>query len=213
MPALTANVLRLICHADRPDRVLDQRTGNAPVMLKAFTYAVQLGVFLDGTLLDSVANWQSVTLEVRAVAAGVPTGDALITKTVSTGFAVPSLSDWNDKLAQHAALSLSADDTAIEPADLWIAVHVLTTAGEKFFLAYGNFKVIESGQTGTPQDNADAFYTMAESDERYAPIAPTDGAFRVSPDGKFIQLKDSVTLKWRSMWLASGAPQFGPEVD
>lgn len=213
MSSLSSNVLRLICHADRPDRVLDQRTGHAPAILKGFDYTVQLGVFVDGVLLDSVVNWQSVTLEVRALAAGAPTGAALITKTVSTGFAVPSSADWLAKIAQHASLSLSADETAVAAADLWIAVHVLTAAGEKFFLAYGNFKVIESGQTGDPQDNATAYYTLAEADARYARRAPVDGGFRLSSDGLFIQLKDSATLKWRSIWFAAGVLQTGPEED
>lgn len=213
MSALSANILRLICHADRPDRVLDQRTAQAPAILKGFHYTVQLGVFIDGALLDSVANWDSVTLEVRALAAGVPTGAALLTKTVSTGFAVPTSSDWLAKLAQHASLSLTADETSLDAAELWLAVHVLTAAGEKFFLAYGNFKVIESGQTGDPQDNAAAYYTLAESDALFAQRAPADGGFRISSDGLFVQLKDSATGKFRSIWFAGGALVTGPEED
>lgn len=182
MPALSANILRLICNADRPDRVIDQRTLQAPALLRAFDYKVQLGVFIDGALLDSIANWESVTLEVRALTAGVVDheSEVLLTKTVATGFAVPSSAAWLAKTAQHAELDLSLDDTSLAAGDYWLALYVTTTdsPAKEFFLAYGDVKVINSGagNNGTPQDNAENHYTKAESDARYMATLAADGA-------------------------------------
>jgi hypothetical protein len=46
-----------------------------------------------------------------------------------------------------------------------------------------------------------------------AVVVPADGAFRVSSDGKFIQLLDASTDKWRSIWFDNGDLQYGPEED
>ena len=36
--------------------------------------------------------------------------------------------------------------------------------------------------------------------------------FRLSSDGAFLQVKDSITNKWRSFWLENGIRVWGPEV-
>lgn len=45
----------------------------------------------------------------------------------------------------------------------------------------------------------------------YLQLAPADAAFRVKTDesGTFLQLKDSATDQFRSLWLEAGAPQVG----
>jgi len=54
--------------------------------------------------------------------------------------------------------------------------------------------------------------TKGQSDARYLPAMPEDGAFRISAAG-FLQLKDSADDQFRSLFLESGALVTGPAED
>jgi hypothetical protein len=52
-------------------------------------------------------------------------------------------------------------------------------------------------------------FRKTEMDARFLPLEPEDAAFRVT-DAGFLQLKDSATGEFRSVFLTNGAIQAGP---
>jgi hypothetical protein len=201
MTTLSANILRLVCNADRPDQLRDQRTGLAPVLLRAATTKIQLGVFFDGALIDDISNWSSITMEVRASAD--PTAALLITKTVASGFAIPTLSAWQAKTAQHATLSLSQAETTVATGTLRIAIWATLNDASRLWLGYGDFKLIETGASapGTPPINDPNYYTKGESDARFALVA-ADTATTKRGEATIGNAVDTITIPFATAFAA-----------
>ncbi len=116
------------------------------------------------------------------------TGIVVVDPTGATNSGEESLIDVTPSAGQSAALTLGQTyffDLRLKTADGQIA-----TAAWGYITARSPITSDLSGALSTPA-----------------------AAFRLSSDGAFVQLLDSVTGKWRSMWLANGILTLGPEVD
>jgi hypothetical protein len=211
MPSILAyRPIRLLCDLSNPNLVLEQRTGLPPVIVRGSPTVFQIALALDRLVCDGVAALaESISIEVRASAD--PTEEPLMSKSITSVAINDALtqSEWAAKTAQHAAFEFTAAECNIEAGEKWLTVWFVKENGDAVPCAFGKIKVTEdgAGDPGDPDVLDSDYYTRAEADARYARQAITDGAFRVSADGKFIQLKDSGDGLWRSIWFANGVLQ------
>lgn len=213
MSAITTRSLRLACDLGRLDAALDPRTNLPPAALRGADLLLQLAAFRDGAIVDDVSNYDTLTAVVRALNADGTLG-AVQFSTAIAGAALGACTevDWKAGTDQHAEIALNGDNLNLGAGRYKLAIYGITTAGVLVPWAHVALTVVDAGFVdGTPPTPSSDYYTKAQADAAFLRALPTDGAFRLSGDGLFIQLKDSATLKWRSIWLAAGALQMGPE--
>jgi hypothetical protein len=196
---ITTRSLRLACDLGRLDGALDPRTNLSPVAIRNVGLLLQLAAFRDGVIVDDVTNIETVKAIVRAVDAHGALGEAEFT-AVATGGSIGACTEpnWENGSDEHVSMTISAADLDLAAGDYKLIIYAITAAGAVIPWAHCKFTVIDLGielvESETPETSA-----------------PTP-AWRISPSGEFIQLKDSSTGLWSSIWLEDGALQIGPGV-
>jgi hypothetical protein len=217
MSAISSRSLRLACDLGSPDAALDPRTNLPPAVLRGSDLLLQVAAFRDWVLVSDVSNYATLTAIIRAVAADGSLGESLSTVTLAgADLEECTLETWIAGTAQHAEFALDGDDLNLAAGRYKLTVYGITSATPAVRVpwAHAVFTIIEAGLVdGTPPTPSSDYYTKPEADAAFIQLAPVDGGFRIRSDGLFVQLKDSVSGKFRSIWFESGALVWGEEED
>ena len=179
MPSLTRRRVRLACNVFSFDAPLDLILNRAVKLWASNDLAVELGVFLGqpstATLVDSVANWDSITLQLLTpgtnnTAPDPATAEVKLSKTISS-FAVPTYENWQALNAQHATITATGDEMALPAGKYWMVVSLATTdsPARVITLLAGLVEIVEDGfnSGGTAPVAAGTAYSKAEADARF----------------------------------------------
>lgn len=215
MSVIPSRSLRLACDLGNPYAALDPRTNQHPAAIRGADLLLQLAAFRDGAIVSEVNNYDSLTAIVRAIAVDGSLGAVQFSEAIAGGELGPcTLADWRAGVDQHAEIPIDGADLALAAGRYKLTVYGITAAGVLVPWAHATLTIADVGLVdGAPPAPADQFYTKTEADGLFARRTPASGAFRVSGNGQFIQLKDSASGKWRSTWLTNGVQQWGPEED
>lgn len=215
MSTITSRSLRIACNLGQPDAALDPRTNLPPAAIRGADLLLQLAAFRDGAIVTDVSNYDSLTAIVRAIEADGTLG-AVQCSVAIAGAALGACTEpnWEAGSDQHAELTFDGDDLDLAAGRYKLVIYGITAAGVLVPWAFATLTIADVGLVdGTPPSPANQHYTKTEADALFMRLTPASGAFRISSSGQFIQIKDAVTTKWRSVWLASGVMQWGPEED
>lgn len=185
MPSLARRRLRLAANIFAFDEPQDAVLNRAVKLWASNDLAVEIAAFAGTpgatTLIDSVANWSSLTLSLLTPGANntapdPATATVRLTKTV-TSFSVPAWADWQAATAQHATITATGDETALPAGKYWLVLSLQTTdsPARTITLLAGLIDIVEDGYNsgGSAPTVANTAYTKAESDARYLPTART----------------------------------------
>lgn len=201
------------------DKLVDVFSGANPEIWRGNDVQIEVGLFLDGTLIEDVSNIDSLTVEVKD--ASDIDGTALMTKTIAAAAINQTLTsdqwDGNDQANCHALVPFTAAETNISLSDAtsktcWIVVSVITTAGLHITIQAGTLIVYEdgTGAAGEPQNNTDNYFTKGDSDSRFAQRRPDAGSYRIV-GGQHIYLYCAGNGLWHPLVvsLVDGVPLLG----
>lgn len=212
MSAIASRSLRLACDLGSPDAALDPRTNLPPSLLRGADLLLQLAAFRDGAIADDVSNYDTITAILRAVDASGALGAVVATAAINgAALTACDAAAWRAGAGQHAVIALDGGDLNVAAGRYRLIVYGITGAGVLVPWAHCPLSVLDVGLVdGVAPSPAGDFYTKAEADALFILAGAGDAAFRVSPSGEFIQLKDATTGLWRSIWFDNGVLQHGP---
>jgi hypothetical protein len=196
---ITTRSLRLACDLGRLDGALDPRTNLSPVAIRNVGLLLQVAAFRDGVIVDDVTNIETVKARVFVVDAQGNLGAEQFT-AVAVGAAIGACTEpnWENGTDEHAYLTISAADLDLAAGDYKLIIFAITAAGAAIPWAHCKLTVIDLG--------------IAADESETPETSAATPAWRISPSGEFLQLKDSGTGLWSSVWLENGAIQIGPGV-
>jgi hypothetical protein len=129
----------------------------------------QLGVFNGDSVVD-VSNFGTLYLSVRALDGGdPPSGGEPSLMLGSTGIFDTTLTveDWASGAKQHAEITFSAEENAIEAGEYWISFWAVMDGGHILTLSSGVCKILENGGISmTPPEPHSDYYTAEECDKK-----------------------------------------------
>jgi hypothetical protein len=184
MSQVSRRVIRIECDFAKATsfRLKDKLTSNTPELWRGNDVQFELAILKNATLIDSVANLASLTVDIKS--ASDKTGAALATKTI-TSFSVITQANWDDGTAQNALVTFTAAEMNFAAGTHWIAVSVETndSPGRSVTLGCSDFILTEdgAGTTDQAQVNDGLAYTKDQADARYQ---------QRWADGASIQFKD-----------------------
>ncbi len=213
MPSILAyRPLRLFCDFGNPNRVLDQRTNLPPVLTRGSATGFELGLGVDGALFSGAISGTASSLTVQLRASEDPASAISLEGSVAAVALNDALTQaaWDGKTAQHALVQFATTECNIAAAKYWLAIWMTTPAGQKIIVLAGYITVVENGAAigSTPATVAPG-YSTTEADARFAQLNPALGAYRVKDTGTgvFLQLKDSATGLYSTVFLTGGVLQ------
>jgi len=146
----------------------DVNTSKTPELWKGNDVQFEIGMFFNDALITDISNIASLTVKVKATTD--KTGDALMTKTI-TSLSTITAENWTDGAAQHALVEFASADTNIPEGTYWMVVYVLTNdaIAREITLGCAAFKISEDGSNGRADSQASAgqAYTKEDSDARF----------------------------------------------
>jgi hypothetical protein len=209
MTAIAANTIRLACDYTAVDDMVDANTNRTPVGWRSLPLNVQFALFAGTTIVDSLANVESVTLRVKD--ADTPEGMAYLSETLAAASLTACTSEaWTAGTGQHGIIPLSAEDMALPAARYWAALYALLTDGTE--IKVGKFVLDLRASGVTTPGSTTAYLTSAQADARYLRLNLPGATFRASADGKHLYLWSTLNNAWREFHLdaddgfALGAP-------
>ncbi len=209
---ITSRSLRLACDLGKPEAALDPRTNLPPAALRGADLLLQLAAFRDGAIVADVSNYDSLTVVVRAVTNGIVGAVQFSEAIAGADLAACLEAAWRDGSDQQGEIAIDGDDLDLAQGTYKLIVYGITGAGVLVPWAHCTLTIADVGLVDSaPPDPADQHYTKTEADALFLRRTPPGGAFRLSSNGQFVQLKDSATGLWRSMWLENGVTQFSDE--
>ncbi|MDR2812395.1 MAG: hypothetical protein LBB05_01205 [Puniceicoccales bacterium] len=129
----------------------------------------QLGIFRGDEVVDAT-HFTALHLSVRSLDGGNPPsgGTASLMLGLATIFdGTMELEDWITGAKQHAEITFSAADNALEAGEYWISFWATTEGGHTLTLGSGVCKVLENGGISlTPPEPRENYYTATECDDR-----------------------------------------------
>jgi hypothetical protein len=138
----------------------------------------QLGIFRGDEVID-VSNFTALHLSVRSLDDGnPPSGGAasLMLGLTATFDTTVTAEAWITGAKQHAEITFSAADNALEAGEYWISFWATTETDHTVTLGSGICKVLENGGISlTPPAPKENYYTSEECDEKFAPIGSGGG--------------------------------------
>lgn len=196
MSLLSRRRIRLAMDAakDTSTRAVDLNTNATPTLWKGNDVQFEIGIFFDDALVTDLTNLASLTLKVKA--SGAMTGDALMTKTVSS-FSALTAETWDDDTAQHALVTFASSETNIAAGNYKLCVYVLTNddPAREITLGVTDFAIAEDGSNGEADSQASAgqAYTKEDADARYVQ-KHADQAWMQFANGTWYHFEESTAL-------------------
>jgi hypothetical protein len=170
-------------------------TTTLPTCGRGVNVQVELGMFMNGVIVDTFTNIQTVFLQINQTRGGAPLFAPL---EVAVGALTACTQEqWTAGTGKHAVFSLGYALTQIDlsggnldQAEVWLVIHALSTAGVRYPLVTTPLTIVEDG---------------AQND--LAVAVPQPPSFRVS-DGD-LQLYNPTTEQWHTIYMdgAAGAEQ------
>lgn len=166
--------VRIAANVASFDNPIDILRNNYPQFWRGNDVQFEIGVFDNATLL-SVANISSVTLDVRKLTndgkAPAVEVEPLMSKTTTTFDDTTTSTTWSDGTKQHAVLTFTGHESALDAGDYWISVWAETNTSPKkvITLSAGIVRVLENGG-GVPYDPPEPkklFYTAEQCDSTF----------------------------------------------
>lgn len=143
--------MRLECDISKPGgSVIDKLTNETPAAWRGFPLNVELGFFSGEDETMDMTNSATFTVEfhpadfrTRPSLAGHPADPLTINTTLTP-------EEWKGQILYHAMVAFTAGDMALDlegekTKNFWIAIHRITTAGERHMLAGVEMTLHESG--------------------------------------------------------------------
>ncbi|MBI5770837.1 MAG: hypothetical protein HZA93_23875 [Verrucomicrobia bacterium] len=168
MTAFSTKTLRLACDLGRVDAALDVRTNLPPAALRGADVLFQLAAFRDGAIVAAEAEFATVSLIVRALAAdGSPGAQQFVATSAALGACTAA--DWLAGLDQHAQIAVTAAQLDLAAGRYRVLVYGVTPGGARFPWAHAFFTIIDAGlaESDPPDDPASDYYTDAEMLARF----------------------------------------------
>lgn len=203
--------IRLEALADKYDKMKDKLTSATPILWRGNDVQFEIGIKFADAIITDVSNIDSITLVVResAISADPP----LMTATVAAAAINQNLDpdDWENGADQHLIIPFTATETNLvldpdEKESFHLAIEAITTDTPARYITLGvtSLEIREDGigMAGTPPTNDPLYLTGAQSDARYARLAPMDGSYRIKTDvnGTFLQFWNATTEKWHTFF-------------
>lgn len=180
MATLPRQRIRLRLDTASPAPALDERTSAAPEIWRGTDVQFELGVYRGADLL-SVANFASLTLEVKTNTPEGVTGAALLQGTDASPDDTLDAATWADETKQHALIAFTGAESNLDlgtgnlAATFWLAVYATTTDDPARTIVLGSARLTlrESGAGfGGPVPNpVTEFYDKTETDSLLAQTA------------------------------------------
>lgn len=190
--ALSPQRVRLSCDPLSHDGLTCRLQGSAPKIWRGAAAYVEVGIYYDGTFVDSLIGITSLHLDI--LSASDRDGAPLLQKTDASLDTISS-ADWTGDTPSkyHARFTLTSADTQFDMTDavdnvlsLWLVVHALLADGSYVTLAAGQLQVEEDGaQNGL------------------AVVTSPSPAYRLS-DGE-LQLWNPDQSKWHTIYVKGAA--------
>ncbi|MDR0740149.1 MAG: hypothetical protein LBF34_00365 [Puniceicoccales bacterium] len=137
----------------------------------------RVGIFHGNEVID-VGNFAALHLSVRSLDDGNPPSGStasLMLGSATTFDTTVTAETWATGAKQHAEITFSAADNALEAGEYWISFWATTETGHTVTLGSGVCKVLENGGISlTPPEPKENYYTAEECDEKFALIGSED---------------------------------------
>jgi hypothetical protein len=200
--ALQAKRIRLKADAGKKtsEYIQDVFTSSTPELWRGNDVRFEVGLFLKNVLITDISNINSLTLEVKTMAALA--GAPVMTKTVAAAAMDASLSaeTWADSTKQHALVEFSSAETNVDLGnnsyvDFWLVVSVVTTAGKQITIQSTILRIAEdgAGSAGAAPEFQDNHFTKGETDARYVQ-KHEDNAWTQFYNGRWYHYIESTAL-------------------
>jgi hypothetical protein len=129
----------------------------------------RVGIFQGDEIIDA-SNFAALHLSVRSLDDGnSPSGGAasLMLGLATTFDTTVTVETWATGTKQHAEITFSAADNALEAGEYWISFWATTGTGHTVTLGAGVCKILENGGISlTPPEPIGSYYTVEECDEK-----------------------------------------------
>lgn len=197
------NIIRLACDLAMPLKPPVNLIDGLQVRIhRGKTYQFEIGVYDKEVWQESITQFSSVTLQVRATR----TSAAIIDKTVSVPVVTVAEAAWDGKTDQHVVLTLTGAQTnaltvpSPFEADFWLALTATTTGGEVVTLGAGAIKGIEDGgqvSGSTPVSGDPTYLTAAQT---IAAIESAARGFQIEANGWILipSVDDTGLVTWNA---------------
>lgn len=186
MITLKNNVVRVRLNALSYDAPEDVKREQFIQFWRCNDLEFQVGITQGEELVD-VSNLQTLYVSVRALDAGnPPSGGAPVLMLASTNQFDTSVTkeSWANGSSQHAIISFSAKENALEAGAYWISFWATTNDQHTITLSSGVCRILESGGiSSTPPEPKDVYYTAETCDERFA-LKGSGGGGGMEPERK-----------------------------
>jgi len=150
--ALTRQPVRLAVDPVTWLNLKDVRTNLVPTIARGVDLHIQVGLFYNAAIVESVSNIDSLICEILDDLSG----PALVTKTLAAGAleTPPSLANWTAGTHQHAVFSFSNAETQFDMTGsaqnektFYLVIHAVTTNADALYipLCRTSLKVVEDG--------------------------------------------------------------------
>lgn len=197
------NIVRLACDLAMPLKSPVNVIDGLQVRIhRGKTYRFEIGIFDKEVWQETISQFASVNLQVRATR----TSAAIIDVTVVVSATTVAESAWDSKTDQHVVLTLTGAQTNAltvpSPFEttFWLALSATTTGGEVVTLAAGDMKGIEDGAQysgSTPVSGDPAYLTAAQT---IAAIESAVGRFQIEANGYILipSVDDTGIVTWNA---------------
>jgi hypothetical protein len=209
---LQARRIRLAADAGKKtsEKIKDVFTGGTPELWRGNDVRIEIGLFLDSTILSDITNIATLTLEVKPTAD--KTAAPLMTKTLTSGDLTACLdADWTAKTGQHGVIEFTGTESNIPVASYWLVISATTTdsPGKSITIGATDFSIVEdgAGSADSPATYENNVYTKGESDGRFVQKHADGAFFQVNGNNLYIYIAGSG--KWYPIVgeMADGIPK------
>jgi hypothetical protein len=178
MTTLDSNTIRVRMDVLSFDAPFDVVRGQPIQFWRCNDLRFQLGIFCGDEVIN-VTNFAILYLSVRALDDGNPPSGglpSLMLGSATTFDTTVTAETWTVGGKQHAEITFSAIDNAMEAGEYWISFWATTNTGHTVTLSSGICKVLENGGISlTPPDPKENYYTATECDDKFALIGSGSG--------------------------------------
>lgn len=145
---IPSRAIRLACNLAKPDLVLDARTNLPPVVVRGAAVRFQVGLFVHGTIVDDVENFDTATLKVRALSDAGVIGAVQVSKALADA-AIGNITatNWTNGSAQHAEFAATGTEMNLAAGTYWLIVAGQTIDGAQVVWAACKLALVDHGLT------------------------------------------------------------------
>jgi hypothetical protein len=169
MTTLENNTIRVRLDVLSFDAPIDDVRGQLVQFWRCNDLRFQVGIFRGKTVID-VTNFAALHLAIRALVDGNPPSggeDSLMLGSAINFDTTVTVETWSTGEKQHAEITFSAADNALEAGEYWLSFWATTQVGHTVTLASGVCKILENGGiSSTPPEPKKNYYTATECDSK-----------------------------------------------